>query len=88
MLSAIYSLTNIYLYSVSHTISVADCAPVKFVHHALVHFLLAGIQFGVEETVSVGTGLAGVPQVGGQHEEQVVGQDLRSCPGVLQESLS
>ena len=83
----IHSLTNIYLYSVSHTISVADSAPVKFVHHTLVNFLLTGVQLGVEQTVSVGAGLAGIPEVGGQHEEEVMGQDLWSRPGVLQEAL-
>ena len=85
-----YSLTpqsNIYFYSVSHTVSVADSAPVKFVHDTLVHLLLARVQLGVEETVRVGAGLALVGQVRGQHEEEVVGQDLRAGPGVLQESL-
>ena len=42
----------------------------------------------MEETVRVGAGLAGVPQVGGQHQQEVVGQDLGASPGVLQESLS
>ena len=73
--------------SVPHAVSVTDLAPVQFVHHAVVDPLLARVELGVEETVSVGAGLAGVPQVRGQHQQEVVCQDLRSCPGVLQESL-
>ena len=73
--------------SVPHAVSVTDLAPVQFVHHAVVDPLLARVELGVEETVSVGAGLAGVPQVGGQHQEEVVSEDLRPGPGVLQKSL-
>ena len=79
---------NIYFYSVSHTFPVAHAAPVQFIHHTAVHFLLAWVELGVEQTVRAGAGLALVSQVRGEHEEEVVGQDLGASPGVLQESLS
>ena len=61
--------------------------PVELVHHTLVHSLFARIQLGMEQTVSVGTGLAGVIEVSGEHEEEMVSQDLGSSPGILQEAL-
>ena len=35
----------------------------------------------------VGAGLALVPQVGGEHQQQVVSQDLGPGPGISQETL-
>ena len=35
----------------------------------------------------VGAGLALVPQVGGEHQQQVVSQDLGTSPGVSKETL-
>ena len=68
-MSILLVATNVKIYiflifsSVSHTIPVGDLAPVQFVHHALVDSLFARVELGVEETVNVGAGLAGVSQV-------------------------
>ena len=72
---------------VPHALSVADLTPVEFVHHTLVHPLLARVQLGMEQTVFVGAGLAAVIEVRCQHEQEVVSQDLWACPGILQEAL-
>ena len=87
------SIQYIFFYSplrrsVLHAVPVADLAPVELVHHALIHSLLARVELGVEQAVLPRAGLAGVHEVGGQHQEEVVSEDLRTSPGVLQKSLN
>ena len=69
----------------------ADVGPVELVDDALVHRLLSGPHRRVQDRILVGaepgfSGFVGLPQVDRQHEEQVVSQDLRAHPGVVEEA--
>jgi len=73
--------------SVLHAGTQTDAGPGELVNDALVDSLLAGVQLGVEQALLIWTMLALIREVTSEHEKKVVSQDLRSSPGVLQETL-